>query len=601
MKNNKRDTDIKQDVSRPVRVGLLVVVRAIRAVWSKGGQWTVLSCFAVILLVRALEAATPYLFGQLVDQLGADLEEKISRPLLMIAIAYTLARLLASLFAVLQSNVTMLFERKFMLGAAVDYSALALRMPRQAITQTTSEFSWRLQHALNSTSGALTNLLFNQVPLLIQLVLTIAASYFVAGLWVAILIMAFAVLFAVVITLYFNAQVRYTREINQEVGQFFGEFGDSLSNMDAIKYFSAEQNFSQRLASRAARIFKAERKAAAVLMSTQLIQELFIIAIWGGVTFYALIALTDRELTVGQFVMLHTYYFMLIGPLRESVMTFWMFVQQTVDIGFLEEIRQNQEQSGQGSRVLEGPGSVEFHAVSFRYPSGDMVLREASFCAPIGKTTAILGPSGSGKTSVARALFALYPIESGRITIAGHDLSQFETAKLRQRLAIIPQDGLIFADTIRNNITLGRDISATDLERAINAANLRPVVERMPAGLETALMDRGRGLSGGELQRLTIARALAGRPDILMLDEATSNLDQDNEQQILNNIRMLPGPPTVLIVTHRPHVAASADRIVMLCGGQVVEVGSPAELSVRSGPFAVLMAERAHTRVFPMV
>jgi ABC-type transport system involved in Fe-S cluster assembly fused permease/ATPase subunit len=371
---------------------------------------------------------------------------------------------------------------------------------------------------------------------------------------------------------------------------------DNLLNAEAIKYYDAERIVSISYDGSLARIESAWRRLArqrlgngmwtATIFGLTLATSLM----WAG---YAVIGGT---MTVGDFAMINSYIMRFVYPLELMGLAIREVIRALASLQALRELLMEDREPDTGSTAFNPsfekgvvPGELTFERVTFSYDPNRVVLRDVSLHVPAGHTLALVGASGSGKSSVIRLLFRLYEPDSGRIVLDGVPISELSLSSLRQAIAVVPQDTVLFHDSIRSNIAFGR-WGATDaeIEAAARIANLHDFISRQPDGYDTIVGERGLKLSGGERQRVAIARAALKRPRIFVFDEATSSLDSRTEREILKNLREVAGMSTTLVIAHRLSTIVHADVIAVLHEGIVRELGTHAELLARDAHYAAL-------------
>src|SRR5690606_6466388 len=292
-------------------------------------------------------------------------------------------------------------------------------------------------------------------------------------------------------------------------------------------------------------------------------------------------------MTIGDFVLVNTYLLQLYQPLGVFGWVYREIKQALVDMekmfDLLRAEREVRDPDGAPPLATEG-GEVRFEGVGFGYDARRPILKDVSFTVPAGRTVAIVGPSGAGKSTISRLLFRFYDVNSGRILIDGQDLRTVQQKSVRAAIGIVPQDTVLFNDTIRYNIAYGRpEASEAEVREAARLARIDEFIAALPDGYDTMVGERGLKLSGGEKQRVAIARTILKNPTILLFDEATSALDSRTEQEIQANLRELSRGRTTLVIAHRLSTVVDADEIVVLDQGRVVERGSHADLLIRGG------------------
>jgi ATP-binding cassette subfamily B protein len=402
--------------------------------------------------------------------------------------------------------------------------------------------------------------------------------------------------------LFTNWRVRFRRTMNEVDSEAQSKAVDSLLNYETVKYFGNEAHEAARFDEALSRYERAAVRSQVTLNMLNLGQAAIIAVGLAAVMLLAAQGVHNGTMTVGKFVLANTYLMQLYQPLN-----FLGFVYREIKQG-LTDMEQmfrllavEQEVADRPGAIAlpahrdEAPaGTVTFEDVHFGYTDAREILRGVSLTVPAGRKLAIVGPTGAGKSTISRLLFRFYDATAGRILVDGHDIRDLTQDSLRAAIGVVPQDTVLFNDTIRYNIAYGRPgASQEEIERAARMAQVHDFVMRLPEGYDTRVGERGLKLSGGEKQRVAIARTILKDPRILILDEATSALDTRTEQEIQSALRAVAARRTTLVIAHRLSTVVDADEILVLAEGRVVERGTHAALLGRDGVYARMWAAQA--------
>ena len=448
-----------------------------------------------------------------------------------------------------------------------------------------------IERGTNGISFLMRFLIFNILPTFLEL-----------GLVIVLLLINYPPVFAgitlVAVILYVGYSVRvtewrtrYVREANQMDSSTHARALDSLLNYETVKYFTAEERESADYDGSLARWEKARRMNRLSLFTLNSGQALIISVAMACMLMSAAHYVLTGEMTLGDFTLVNAFMFQLFLPLnflgfvyREIKASVANIERMFVLLDIETDVPDNATKDLNVTR-----GEVVFDRVGFDYGNGRQVLNNLSFSVPAGKTLALVGGSGAGKSTITRLLFRFYDVTSGQIRIDDQVITDVSQTSLRQALGIVPQDTVLFNDTLRNNLLYAcPDASEADLQDVIQMASLDRLVAENPAGLETVVGERGLKLSGGEKQRIAIARMLLKRPAIMVFDEATSSLDSETERSIMKEIRRVSEGHTALIIAHRLSTVVDADEIAVLENGQIAERGNHRELLAKNGRYAAL-------------
>ncbi len=556
-------------------------------------RWRVGAALAFLLAAKAANVGVPVLLKHLVDALSikpGDAAAILVVPVSLL-VGYGLLRLSTSLFTELRelifAKATEGTARSISLQVFRHLHALSLRfhLERQTGGMTRDiERGTRAVHSLISYS------LYSIFPTIVEvaMVLTLLAVKFDAAFaWITGGALVAYIAFTVTVT---EWRTKFRREMNELDSSAHTRAIDSLLNYETVKYFGNEDFEARRYDENLERLRRAALKSQTTLSLLNTGQQLIIAAALIAMLWRATQGVVDGRLTLGDLVMINAFMIQLYIPLNFLGVMYREIKQSLTDLdkmfGLMEKHREVDDAPGAPAlRVSEGV--VRFEHVGFAYDPARPILHDLSFEIPAGKTVAVVGPSGAGKSTLARLLFRFYDVNAGRITIDGQDIRSVTQHSLRGAIGIVPQDTVLFNDTVQYNIAYGRPGSTRDeVEAAARAAHIHDFISATPKGYDTMVGERGLKLSGGEKQRVAIARTLLKNPPVLIFDEATSALDSANERAIQAELRAAAQGKTALVIAHRLSTVVDAHEIVVLEAGRVVERGPHADLLARGGRYA---------------
>ena len=431
---------------------------------------------------------------------------------------------------------------------------------------------------------------FNVGPTLIELVIVSGIVWLLFGGSYA-LVIGLSMLAYIILTLQVTTwRLRFRRTMNAADNKVAGRLVDSFVNIETVRLFGNEDYEARRLDEGLATYETAANQSRFSLMLLNLSQTLVVLA---GVTTVLVMAALDVQsgiLTVGAFVTLNTYMLQAFQPLNFLGSVYREIRQSLIDMeNLFEVLSEPQESESIRFEALPQGSDVVFSTVRFGYHHDREILKGISLIIPEGQTVAVVGETGSGKTTLARLLLRFYEPTEGLITIGGLDIREVSRAVLRSRIGVVPQDTVLFNETLRYNISYGQlYASDAELQEAVKIAGLESFVDALPAGLDTEVGARGLKLSGGEKQRVAIARAVLKQPSIMVFDEATSSLDTTTEAAIQANLERVAAKQTTFVIAHRLSTITKADQILVLSDGKVVEQGRHQELIGQGGLYAKL-------------
>jgi len=561
----------------------------------------VVAALVALIAAKIVAVGTPFFYKGAVDALagdGPDGAMMLAIGAVGLTVAYGMARLLNVGFQQLRDVIFARVGQRALRAVAIETFGHIHRMSlRYHITRKTGGLSRIMERGVKAVSFLLRFILLSIGPLALELLMVgviLAVLFDILYLVVVLGTVVIYVAFTFKVT---EWRVAIRREMNAQDADANQKAIDSLLNFETVKYFGAEAREAARYDIAMAGYEDAALRTSYSLAFLNFGQSLIISAGLVGVMVMAAMGVQDGSLTVGDFVMVNAYMVQITIPLNMLGMVYREIRQSLIDMAemfaLLDQPPEVADSPG-ATALAVGPGRVTFHNVAFAYDPARPILHGISFDVPPGHTVALVGPSGAGKSTIGRLLFRFYDVSGGAIRIDGQDLRDVTQASLHQTIGIVPQDTVLFNDTIYYNIAYGReDATRAEIEQAARAAQLHAFIADLPEGYQTQVGERGLKLSGGEKQRVGIARTLLKNPPIVLLDEATSALDTRTEQDIQDSLRAMGAGRSVITIAHRLSTVVDADTILVLDQGQIVERGSHAKLLARGGVYAALWNRQA--------
>ncbi len=555
----------------------------------------------LLVLAKLITVYVPFLYKAAVDALTVE-SAAVVVPLGVI-LAYGLARVLTQVFSQLRSAVFAKVRqhalRSLALATFRHLHGLALRFH---LERQTGGLSRAIERGTKGIEFLLTFMLFNVLPTLFEIGLVCIILLVRYDAYFALITFATIAAFIIYTFAITEWRIRLRREMNRTDSEANTRAIDSLLNYETVKYFGNEEHEASRYDSALAGYERAAVKSEQSLSLLNIGQGAFVAAGLCAVMLLAAHGVAGGTLTVGDFVLVNTFLIQLYMPLNFLGTVYREIKQSLVDMeimfGLLEVKAEIADRPGARAVTVER-GEIVFERVDFGYDDDRTILREVSFTVPPGRTLAIVGPSGAGKSTISRILYRFYDVGSGAVRIDGQDIREVSQESLRAAIGIVPQDTVLFNDTIRYNIRYGRpDASDAEVERAARLARIHDFVSALPKGYDTMVGERGLKLSGGEKQRVAIARTILKDPPILLLDEATSALDSHTEREIQASLQAVAAERTTLVIAHRLSTVVDADEILVLEEGRVVERGSHARLLAEGGRYAAMWARQREAQEY---
>jgi ATP-binding cassette subfamily B protein len=466
------------------------------------------------------------------------------------------------------------------------------------LARRTGEVTKIIERGTKSIDQMLYFLLFNIAPTIIELIAVGIIFYINFGIELVAATAVTVVAYVWVTRAITEWRTKLRREMNDLDGKALHRAVDSLLNYETVKYFGAEAREEARYASAARAYAEAAIKSENSVGLLNMAQSVITNGLVAVAMAYTVWGWSKGTLTVGDLVLVNTYLIQLFRPLDVLGWVYRTIRQGLIDMAemfrLIDTDIEVKDAPGAPALIVRRP-AVAFDNVSFGYDPGRTILRGLSFEVPAGSSLAIVGPSGAGKSTIGRLLFRFYDPTQGRVLVGGEDIAAVTQASVRAAIGIVPQDSVLFNESLAYNIAYGAEgADQAMIEQAARDAALTPLIERLPDRYDTMVGERGLKLSGGEKQRVAIARTLVKNPPILLLDEATSALDSRTEQEILATLKRIAKGRTTIAIAHRLSTIADADRIIVLDHGQLVESGNHADLLAQGGLYADMWARQAN-------
>ena len=579
--------------------GWATIRRVAPYLWPKEQAWVkrrVVLALIALVVAKVVAVGTPFFYKAAVDALSGESDAAawmLGFGAVGLTVAYGTARLMNVGFQQLRDVIFARVAQRALRQLALETFQHIHRMSlRYHITRKTGGLSRIIERGVKGVEFLLRFLLFSIGPLVLELLMIAIVLWTLFDFWYLVVVVGVIAAYVAFTFKVTEWRVKLRKQMNDQDTDANQKAIDSLLNFETVKYFGAESREASRYDAAMEGYERAALQTSYSLAFLNFGQSLLITGGLVAVMVMAAVGVQNGNMTVGDFVMVNAYMIQITMPLNFLGTVYREIRQSLVDMGemfgLLEQAPDVTDKSD--AKVLNVQGAeVVLDDVFFGYDPARPILKGVSLRVPAGQTVAVVGPSGSGKSTIGRLLFRFYDVQGGAVTIDGQDLRDVTQESLHAAIGVVPQDTVLFNDTVGYNIAYGRDgATRSEVEAAAKAAQIHDFIQSLPDGYDTQVGERGLKLSGGEKQRVGIARTLLKNPPILLLDEATSALDTETERDIQGALKRAGQGRTVITIAHRLSTVADADRIVVLEDGQIVEQGTHAELLERQGRYASL-------------
>lgn len=558
--------------------------------WQYRGR--ILAALACLVLAKIANVSVPLVFKEMIDTFA---DSQLALPVLLLSL-YGVLRFSTSLFTelreILFARVTQRVIRRVALEVFQHLHNLSLRFH---LARQTGGISRDLERGTRSISSLISYTLYSILPTLIEVFLVLGILFVRYDIIFVLITLASLTAYVIFTVKVSDWRISIRRAVNENDSAANSRAIDSLINYETVKYFNNEHWEAQRYDAQLVQLEAASVRSQTTLAYLNLGQQGIIALGVTAMMWHAAAGVVDGSMTIGDLVLVNAFLIQLYIPMNFLGIVYREIRQALADIermfALLGSEREIVDRTDAQTLSAHAPVTVEFCAVDFAYDSNRPILHGISFQVPAGKKVAVVGASGSGKSTLARLLYRFYDVQGGNVRINGADIRDLTQASLRAAIGIVPQDTVLFNESILYNIRYGRpEATDADVFQAAQAAHLHQFIESLPDGYQTQVGERGLKLSGGEKQRVAIARALLKNPQLLIFDEATSALDSSTERAIQSELELASRGRTSLIIAHRLSTIMQADNILVMDNGQIIEQGCHSELLARGGTYARMWA-----------
>ncbi len=551
---------------------------------------------AFLVAAKLANVTVPVFYKKAVDALSVETATAVAVPIALL-FGYGLVRVMAQTFGELRDAVfAKVAQRAVRQAALKTFEHLHRLSLRFHLDRKTGGISRAIERGVRGIEFLLNFMLFNILPTLFEILLVCGILWTLYSVWFALVTLAAIACYIGWTLIVTEWRLKYRRIMNETDSEAHSRAIDSLLNFETVKYFGNEEHESRRFDNALEAYEEASVKSTASLSMLNIGQGFIISAGLIAIMTMAGYGVAGGTMTIGDFVLVNTYLIQLYMPLNFLGFVYREIKRSLADMEQMFSLLREHaeiEDAADAEPLPVGGGEIVFEDVNFAYDSRREVLRGISFTVPAGRSVAIVGPSGAGKSTISRLLFRFYDVTAGRILIDGRDIRSVTQKSLRAAVGMVPQDTVLFNETVYYNIAYGRpDATPAEVEKAARLARIHDFVMAQPDGYQTAVGERGLKLSGGEKQRVAIARSLLKDPRIMLFDEATSALDTHTEREIQASLAEVSADRTTLMIAHRLSTVVDADEILVFDDGRIVERGSHVELRARGSVYAEMWARQ---------